>query len=346
MTSAPRTSPLLVTGAAGFIGSHLVDRLLQDGREVVGIDDLSTGRLSNLAGASRCPTFRFVESDVTSGDFRSLVAEVGPDIVLHLAAQMDVRKSVADPLHDVRVNVLGTVNVLEAAVHSGVRKIVLASSGGTVYGQAATLPIREDTPLLPVSPYGAAKVAAEGYVATYGRLYGLAGTSLALGNVYGPRQDPHGEAGVVSIFARALTTGAPTTIFGDGTSSRDYVYVSDVVEAFVRCLEDSTSGARFNVGTGVATSVDELHRLLADICGSEATPDMAPARPGELHAVSLDRGALTDRTGWRPTVALPEGLRMTVEWVRSTLDPSVGHTPAVTSLGAGEHVAPGTADPR
>jgi UDP-glucose 4-epimerase len=155
---------------------------------------------------------------------------------------MDVRKSVADPLHDARVNVLGTVNLLEAATHSGVRKVVLASSGGTVYGQPATLPVREDAPLVPVSPYGAAKVAAEGYVATYGRLYGLAGTSLALGNVYGPRQDPHGEAGVVSIFARALTTGARTTIFGDGTSSRDYIYVSDVVEAFVHCLEDSTSG--------------------------------------------------------------------------------------------------------
>jgi UDP-glucose 4-epimerase len=274
---------------------------------------------------------------------------VRPQVVLHLAAQMDVRRSVADPLHDVRVNVLGTVNVLEAAARSGVRKVILASSGGTVYGQAATLPNREDAPLPPVSPYGAAKAAAEGYVATYGRLYALAGTSLALGNVYGPRQDPHGEAGVVSIFARALTTGARTTIFGDGTSSRDYVYVSDVVDAFMCCLDDSTSAERFNVGTGISTSVRELHRLVADISGSDSTPDMVPARIGELQAVSLDSRALTDRTGWRPTVALPDGLRMTVEWVRSTLDPTdptVGHTPAVTSLGAGEAAAlGGAADP-
>jgi len=327
MTPPSRTSPLLVTGAAGFIGSHLVDRLQQDGHEVVAVDDLSTGHLSNLAEASRHPSFRFVELDITSAEFRALVNRFRPDVVMHLAAQMDVRKSVADPLHDAHVNVVGTVNVLEAAVRAGSRKVVFASSGGTVYGEPTALPVREDAPLLPSSPYGAAKVAGECYVGMYARLHGLAGTSLALGNVYGPRQDPHGEAGVVSIFARALTTGAQTTIFGDGSSARDYIYVDDVVDAFVRCLRDATSGARFNVGTGIATSVGELHRLLTTICGVQASPVMAPARPGELQAVSLDSSALTERTGWRPSVPLRHGLQHTVAWVRSAIDSSGCRTP-------------------
>jgi len=313
---------VLVTGAAGFIGSHLVDRLLLDGAAVVGVDDLTTGHLANLAASSGHPSFRFVEQDVTSSEFRALVAGCRPEVVFHLAAQMDVRKSVADPLHDARVNVLGTANVLEAATAAGARRVVFASSGGTVYGQPAQLPVREDAPLLPSSPYGAAKVAGECYVGTYERLYGLEGVSLALGNVYGPRQDPHGEAGVVSIFARALTTGTGTTIYGDGTSSRDYVYVSDVVDAFVRCLTSPVTGMRFNVGTGRATSVRTLHALLAEICGTEQQPAVAPPRRGELHSVSLESSALTEHTGWEPAVSLEEGLRLTVEWVRGALDRS------------------------
>ncbi len=318
MTSTSPASRVLVTGAAGFIGSHLVDRLLEDGFDVTGVDDLSTGRLSNLESASEHGSFTFAEVDVVSDDLRRLVEEARPAFVLHLAAQMDVRKSVADPLHDSRVNVVGTVNVLEAAVRAGTRKVVFASSGGTVYGEPDALPVREDAPLRPSSPYGAAKVAGEHYVATYERLHGLAGTSLALGNVYGPRQDPHGEAGVVSIFAQAMSTGRPTTIFGDGTSARDYVYVSDVVDAFVRCLSDATSGARFNVGTATATPVGDLHRLLAEICGYGVAPVMAAPRLGELQAISLDSSALTGRTGWRASVPLEEGLRRTVEWVRSS----------------------------
>jgi UDP-glucose 4-epimerase len=316
----PPALRVLVTGAAGFIGSHLVDRLLKDGVEVIGVDDLSTGRLPNLAEASRYPTFRFEELDILSRDLRILVAAWKPDVVMHLAAQMDVRKSVADPLHDARVNVLGTVNVLDAATRAEVRKIVFASSGGTVYGQPTALPVQEDAPLLPSSPYGAAKVAGEGYIGTYQRLHGLVGICLALGNVYGPRQDPHGEAGVVSIFAKALTSGAQTTIFGDGTSSRDYVYVTDVVDAFSRCLSDTISSGRFNVGTGTATSVRELHERLARITGADVDPVMAPARLGELRSVSLDSRALTQRTGWRPSVPLQEGLRQTVQWIRSALE--------------------------
>jgi UDP-glucose 4-epimerase len=319
MTTTPMSPPFLVTGAAGFIGSHLVDRLLHSGAGVVGVDDLSTGRLSNLAEASRHPSFDFVELDVTSSDFRTLVSRIRPQLVLHLAAQMSVRSSVADPLHDARVNVLGTINVLEAALHAGARKVLLASSGGTVYGQHATLPIAEDTRLLPLSPYGASKVAAECYVETYQRLHGLTGISLALGNVYGPRQDPHGEAGVISIFARALAVGDRTTIFGDGTASRDYVYVSDVVEAFIRCVPDMPFPARLNVGTGTATSVRELHDLLAGTCGSYAIPILEPARAGELQHVSLDSSVLTALTGWRPEVPLLQGLKLTVEWVRASL---------------------------
>jgi UDP-glucose 4-epimerase len=341
MKRMPSARPVLVTGAAGFIGSHLADRLLVEDFDVVGVDDLSTGRLANLTEAIPHPSFRFVELDIVSGEFRSLVEQVRPEVVVHLAAQMDVRKSVADPLHDARVNVLGTINVLEAAVRAGARKVVFASSGGTVYGQPEVLPVREDAPLLPSAPYGAAKVAGETYLSTYQRLHGLQGTSLALGNVYGPRQDPHGEAGVVSIFARAMTTGRPTTIFGDGTSSRDYIYVSDVVDAFMHCMTSDTSGARFNVGTGTGTPVSELHRLLAEVCGTESRPVTAPARLGELQEISLDSRALTDRTGWRPSISLAVGLRQTVDWVRARLDPS-GHRTggSVQSLGSPPTAAP------
>lgn len=317
MTRSTPLRPLLVTGAAGFIGSHLVDRLLGDGHVVVGIDNLSTGRLQNLAGAQKKPAFRFAELDIVTADLRDLVEEVRPEVIIHLAAQMDVRKSVEDPLHDARVNVLGTVNVLEAAARSGVRKVVFASSGGTVYGQPDHLPVDETAPLRPSAPYGASKVAGEAYVQTYQRLYGLQGTSLALGNVYGPRQDPHGEAGVVSIFAMALCRNLPTKIFGDGTTSRDYVHVFDVVDAFARCLSAETSGLRFNVGTGVGTSVGELHRLLANTCGAPDTPVMAAPRLGELQAISLDSGALARLTGWHHQIGLEQGLRQTVDWIRA-----------------------------
>ena len=306
-----------VTGAAGFIGSHLVDALLAAGHDVLGVDDLSTGKPDNLVQATSSPRFRFVRLDVVSDDYRLLVEQARPEVVFHLAAQMDVRRSVADPLFDARTNVLGTVNVLEGAVRAGTTSVVFASSGGTVYGQPSRLPADEDAPLRPAAPYGAAKVAGETYVRTYQELHGLRGTSLALGNVYGPRQDPHGEAGVVSIFARALTSGAPTTIFGDGTSERDYVHVADVVRAMLCCLQP-LPGQRYNVGTGRATTVRSLHTLIADAAGAPDAPTTAPPRLGELQAVSLDSSRLERDAGWVPDIALEQGLAETVGWVRRT----------------------------
>ena len=307
---------VLVTGAAGFIGSHLCDRLVADGHTVTGLDDLSTGKLANLATARRSKQFGFSNFDITSTDLVQLVAKERPDVVLHLAAQMDVRKSVADPLHDTRANVLGTVNVLEACVRNQVPRVVFASSGGTVYGTPPKLPATERMTLHPASPYGSAKAAGETYVAAYQRLHGLAGCSLRLGNVYGPRQDPHGEAGVVSIFAGALAKGQPTKVFGDGTSTRDYVYVDDVVDAFLRCLGGKGDGRRLNIGSGTGTTVRQLHTAVARAVGAADAPEFAATRPGELHSIVLDVGQARRALGWEPVVGLEQGLAQTVDWVR------------------------------
>jgi UDP-glucose 4-epimerase len=308
---------VVVTGAAGFIGSHLCDRLVADGHRVTGLDDLSTGKLANLASARKNKLFGFSNVDITRPELVDVFGKEQPDVVLHLAAQMDVRKSVADPLHDTRTNVLGTVNVLDACVRNGVPRVVFASSGGTVYGEPPKLPASERMALHPSSPYGSAKAAGETYVAAYQRLHGLAGCSLRLGNVYGPRQDPHGEAGVVSIFAGALAKGQATKVFGDGTSSRDYVYVDDVVDAFVRCLGGKGDGRRLNIGSGAGTTVRQLHTLVARAVGSADAPDFAPARPGELQAITLDVGQARRALGWEPVVGLEQGLAQTVDWVRA-----------------------------
>lgn len=304
----------LVTGGAGFIGSHVVDRLLGAGHEVLVVDDLSTGRREQAAEGCR-----FEQLDITAPGLMPLVEGFQPEVVLHLAAQMDVRKSVADPLHDTRTNVLGTVNVVTAAAQAGVRKVLFASSGGTVYGEPETLPVREDAPLRPASPYGAAKVAGENYVAAFGRLHGFAWTSLRLGNVYGPRQDPHGEAGVVAIFGTAMLEQRRTLVFGDGSSSRDYVHVDDVVEAFVQCLDSRTDGEVFNVGTGRSTGVRELHTLMAKACGAADAPEHREPRLGELQHIALEASALAAATGWAPRIALEAGLPGTVEWIAGSL---------------------------
>jgi UDP-glucose 4-epimerase len=309
----------LVTGGAGFIGSHLVERLLDDGHHVVVVDDLSTGAITNLNGAWPCPRLTFIEGDVVTRQVREQMATLGSDVVFHLAAQMDVRHSVADPLDDARRNVLGTVSVLEAAGRGGTRKVVFASSGGAVYGDRDVQPVNETVRPDPRAPYAASKVCGEVYLGVYRHLYGLQTTALRLGNVYGPRQNPHGEAGVVAIFASARLADGPTAVFGSGDTTRDYVYVDDVVEAFVLAAGPVGDGLQLNVGSGRETSVGHLHRLIALATGRDAEPQVLPARAGELDHVCLDVSAARRVLGWRPRVDIEAGIDCTVAWLRENL---------------------------
>jgi UDP-glucose 4-epimerase len=315
---------ILVTGAAGFIGSHVTDRLLADGHDVVGVDDLSRGRLVNLDDAravnsARPRAFSFVTLDVTTPEFQDLVATERPEAICHLAAQIDVRVSVADPLLDARLNILGTINVLEAARKAGTRKVVFTSSGGSVYGSPANLPVSERVQPDPESPYAASKTCGEVYLATFAHLYGVQWTSLRLSNVYGPRQDPHGEAGVVAIFSTAMLTGRSAKIFGDGTSTRDYVYVGDVADAFAAASGAAGDGRRLNIGTARECSVRELHTLVAGATDAPDEPVMAEPRLGELQAISLDVTAARQALGWEPKVPLEDGIPATVDYIRAHL---------------------------
>jgi UDP-glucose 4-epimerase len=312
---------ILVTGAAGFIGSTLVDRLLAEGHQVSGLDNLSTGRLDNLADARAANTadtaeFTFLKADITDPALPGIIKKAKPEVICHLAAQIDVRISVADPLEDARLNVLGTINVLEAARSHGVRKVVFTSSGGSIYGTPDKLPVSERTKPAPGSPYAAAKAAGELYLNAFKSMYGLDYTSLALANVYGPRQDPHGEAGVVAIFPGAMLAGQPTKVFGDGGNTRDYVFVDDVVQAFVLASEPGTaSGRRLNIGTGIQTTDRELHTLVAKVTGAGDDPEYAPARTGDLRAIALDCSAAR-AVGWEPFTSLPDGIAATVDSIR------------------------------
>ena len=306
----------LVTGAAGFIGSNLVDRLLADGHTVIGIDDLSTGWVTNLDDARTHDGFDFVETDIVSADLIGLLAEAKPEVVYHLAAQIDVRRSVSDPQFDATVNVIGTVRMAEAARRGGVRKIVNTSSGGAIYGVPENYPTSEGAPADPTSCYGAAKLAAEIYLNSFRHLYGMDCTHIAPANVYGPRQEPHGEAGVVAVFTRALLAGEPTTVFGDGTNTRDYVFVDDVVDAFVRASGGAGSGQRFNVGTGMETSDRSLHTVVAKEVGAPDEPRSAPPRLGDVKRSCLDARKAEMVLSWRARVRLDEGVRRTVDYFR------------------------------
>ncbi|KAA0104235.1 NAD-dependent epimerase/dehydratase family protein [Mycolicibacterium sp. P1-5] len=308
---------VLVTGAAGFIGSTLVDRLLADGHTVVGLDDLSRGRTENLAGADTNERFEFVEADIASADLIGLFDKHKPEVVHHLAAQIDVRRSVEEPEFDAAVNVVGTVRLAEAARRAGVRKVVHTSSGGSIYGAPTNFPVNESTPVDPASPYAASKVAGEIYLNTFRHLYGVDCSFIAPSNVYGPRQDPHGEAGVVAIFANAMLSGRPTKVYGDGSNTRDYVFVDDVVDAFVRASGAGGCGQRFNVGTGVETSDRQLHSVVAKVVGVADDPEFAPARLGDLKRSCLDVRKAEMVLGWRPQVRLEEGIARTVDYFRS-----------------------------
>ncbi|MEB3069568.1 NAD-dependent epimerase/dehydratase family protein [[Mycobacterium] vasticus] len=306
----------LVTGAAGFIGSTLVDRLRADGHAVAGLDNFATGRATNIEHLADDPDFSFIEADIVTADLTDVLARHRPEVIFHLAAQIDVRHSVADPQHDASVNVVGTIRLADAARAAGVRKIVHTSSGGSIYGVPPRYPTSEDDPTDPASPYAAGKVAGEIYLNTFRHLYGLQCSHIAPANVYGPRQDPHGEAGVVAIFAQALLKGSSTKVFGDGSNTRDYVFVDDVVDAFVRASGPDGDGQRFNVGTGVETSDRQLHSAVAAAVGAPDDPEFHPPRLGDLKRSCLDISRAAEVLGWRPQVTLADGVTRTVEYFR------------------------------
>jgi len=304
----------LVTGGAGFIGSNLTDALLERGDEVTVLDDLSTGRRENLDGALAAGA-TLVELDIRDADeVNDAVATAAPQTIFHLAAQIDVRKSVADPAFDASINVGGTANMLEAARIAGVERFVFVSTGGAIYGEGdgQRLPLPEDAPIAPMSPYGQSKFAAEGYLALYERLHGLSSVALRLGNVYGPRQDPLGEAGVIAIFCGKLRAGERPTVFGDGSQTRDYIYVGDVVSAAVAAADSKATGP-INVGTGVETDVLELARRLGELEGVEFEPEEAAPRTGEVQRITIDPSRATSELDWRAEVELADGLRRTLD---------------------------------
>ncbi len=310
------TQRVLVTGGAGFIGSHVADAFLASGCSVTVIDNLSRGRPQNVPRGAE-----FRQLDVGSEEARALVAGGGFDVIAHLAAQVDVRVSVSDPVFDAEENLLALLSILEGARAGGTRRIVFSSSGGVVYGERRP-PLAEDAPKLPVSPYGVSKLAAEYYLACYGQLYGLEAVCLRYSNVYGPRQDPHGEAGVVAIFGSRLRQGKPLTIYGDGAQTRDYVYVADVARANVLAAtaplpapDGSVDARAFNVGTGIQTSVKQLAEAMMAASGVRVGVEHAPARTGELLANALLTDKAARALGWRPEVSLAEGLKRTYEWI-------------------------------
>ncbi len=304
---------ILVTGGAGFIGSHLVDRMVQEGHDVVVVDNLSTGKKKNI---NRQATF--YKLDILSPRIERVFKKEKPEIVSHHAAQMDVRRSVADPMFDAQTNILGFLNILENAVRHGTKKVVFASSGGAVYGEQQVFPAPETHPTHPVSPYGISKLTGEHYLYYYRHSAGLNYVALRYANVYGPRQDPFGEAGVVAIFTQKLLGGDQPVINGNGKQTRDYVFVEDLVEAHMRAMEDGVQGI-FNVGTGKETSVNQLFRLLAEITGSQARESYGPEKRGEQLRSVLDWTRLKKTTDWEPRQPLHDGLQRTVEFFRGAL---------------------------
>ena len=304
---------ILITGGAGFIGSHIADACVAMGHEVMVLDNLSSGKKENVP-----PQARFVLCDVTSDTAVEAIRTFRPEIVNHHAAQINVRASVSDPQFDAQVNILGSLRLLEAARQSGVRKFLFASSGGAGYGEQERFPADESHPVRPVSPYGAAKMSVELYLNFYRAQYGLDYAALRYSNVYGPRQDPHGEAGVVAIFASLLLRRQTAIVNGDGEQTRDFVYVGDVVRANVAAL-DRGEGMSVNIGTGIETSINTVFRTLRDLAGSRQEEIHGPAMPGEQQRSCLENRMASYELGWYPEVSLEEGLARTLDFFREKI---------------------------
>jgi UDP-glucose 4-epimerase len=304
---------VLVTGGAGFIGSHIVDRLVQEGHEVVVVDNLSTGKRRNLNRAAR-----FYKTDIQSWRLERVFRNERPNVVMHLAAQMDVRKSVEDPVFDAQVNVLGTLNILQQTVKHGVRKVVFSSSGGAIYGEQDVFPAPESHTTKPLSPYGLSKLCGEQYLSYYERVGGVQVVNLRYANVYGPRQDPEGEAGVVAIFIQKLLNNEQPVINGNGRQTRDFVFVEDVVEANLAVMGQETAGT-YNVGTGVETSVNDLFRILVQHTGSTCKELHGPAKKGEQARSVIDASKLRHELSWEPKMSLSDGLKRTVEYFKERM---------------------------
>ena len=301
----------LVTGGAGFIGSHLVDRLVAEGYRVVIVDDLTTGKLKNLNHDAV-----FHHMSITRPMLREVMNREKPDLVFHLAAQSSVPRSVKDPILDNEINVLGTLRLLEESRRAGVGKVIYSSTGGALYGEPEAVPCPDDAPVIPISPYGMSKYMAEQYLDFYSRQYRLNYTTLRYGNVYGPRQDPYGEAGVIAIFISSILSGKRPRIFGDGNQTRDFVCVDDIVEANMAAIHRGHHTA-MNIATGELTSVNQLYEMLKKITGFRWEADHGPARAGDVYRISLDCSKAERELGWTPKTDLAEGLARTVEYLRA-----------------------------
>lgn len=304
---------ICVTGGAGFIGSHICDRLIKDGHEVTIIDNLVTGKKENIN-----PSCEFLEVDIRDKNIKQIFEERKFDVLFHQAAQMNVRVSVQDPMYDSDNNITGSLNLYEACKATGVKKVIFASSGGTVYGEQDYHPCKEDHPLRPISPYGIGKMVNEKYLYYYNVEFGLDYACLRYGNVYGPRQNPHGEAGVVAIFAQRLIKGEQAVINGDGLITRDYIHIDDVVEANMRAMEEGVTGD-FNVTTGIEHDVNYIFRELKKLTGSDMEEYHGPAKKGEQRRACCSPEKL-EKYGWRPKVGFEEGLKDTVAWFKENIN--------------------------
>jgi len=302
----------IVTGGAGFIGSHLVDRLISEDFDVLVIDNLSTGKKENINTKAE-----FLKKDINDKEIESIVLNFSPDYIFHLAAQIDVRKSLVDPIWDANINIQGTLNLLNAASKSNIKKFIFASTGGAIYGEAKNA--TEDFMPNPLSPYGVSKLACENYMQVYSMWKGLSFTSLRYGNVYGPRQDPKGEAGVVAIFCRQLLHGEDIFLYGYGKMKRDYVFVSDVVEANIKSIQMETIGI-YNIATSKSTSVNDLFNIIKSISGRDIKPEYKERREGEIFEVWLDTEKAKKELDWEPKVSLKEGLSITYKWFQEHLN--------------------------